>query len=365
MKTGHGLIALAAMVVAACGNGKVEQEPIRPVIAMQVQRGAAESRDVYSGEVRARYESDVGFRVGGKLVARLVDAGATVKNGQVLARLDPEDARLAAGAARSQVAAAESDFAMARAEAARYRELLDKNFISASAFDAKQNAFNAAKGRLEQAQSQSAISANQANYTTLVADADGVVVSVSGEPGQVLAAGQPVLKLARAGEKEVVINAPESQLARFKVGQDVGISLWTDPGKVSAGRIREIAGGADPVTRTYLVRVSAIAPPAEVRIGMSANVLFKGETSESLMMVPLSALARTRGDPAVWVVDPVTKQVKLRPVAVGEFREDGATVTSGLAPGEWVVTAGVHKLRPEQVVRLAQARPAVDTARNP
>jgi multidrug efflux pump subunit AcrA (membrane-fusion protein) len=175
MKTGHGLIALAAMVLAACGNGKVEPEPIRPVIAMQVQRGAAESRDVYSGEIRARYESDVGFRVGGKLVARLVDAGATVKKGQVLARLDPEDARLAAGAARSQVAAAESDFAMARAEAARYRELLEKNFISASAYDAKQNAFNAAKGRLEQAQSQSAISANQANYTTLVADADGVV----------------------------------------------------------------------------------------------------------------------------------------------------------------------------------------------
>ena len=365
MKTARGLIALAAMVLAACSNGKVEQEPIRPVIAMQVQRGAAESRDVYPGEMRARHESDVGFRVGGKLVARLVDAGATVKKGQVLARLDPEDARLAASAARSQVAAAESDFAMARAEAARYRELLEKNFISASAFDAKQNAFNAAKGRLEQAQSQSAISANQANYTTLVADADGVVVSVSGEPGQVLAAGQPVLKLARAGEKEVVINAPESQLARFKVGQDVGISLWTDPGKVSPGRIREIAGGADPVTRTYLVRVSAIAPPAEARIGMSANVLFKAAASESLMVVPLSALARARTDPAVWVVDPSTKQVKLRPVGVGEFREDGATISSGLEPGEWVVTAGVHKLRPEQVVRLAQDRQAVDTARNP
>ena len=168
-------VALSAIALAACGTGKVAEEPIRPVNAMQVERGAPESRDVYSGEVRARYESDVAFRVGGKLVARPVDAGATVKQGQVLARLDPEDARLAAQAARAQAAAAESDFATAHADLARYRELLDKRFISASAFEAKQNAYNAAKGKLEQAQSQAAISGNQASYTTLVADADGVV----------------------------------------------------------------------------------------------------------------------------------------------------------------------------------------------
>jgi RND family efflux transporter MFP subunit len=352
----------ALLVLAACGNTKPAEEPIRPVIAMQVTPGAGESRDVYSGEVRARYEGDVGFRVGGKLVARLVDAGATVRQGQVLARLDPADARLAANAAGAQLAAAESDYALAKSELARYQDLLDRKFISASAFDAKQNAYNAAKGRLEQMRSQSALSTNQASYTTLVADTDGIVISVSAEPGQVLSAGQAVLRLARSGEKEVLINAPESQLERFKVGQPVGISLWTDASRVFPGRIREIAGGADPTTRTYLVRVTALDAPADARLGMSANVHLRSATGESVVVVPLTALSRNRDDAAVWVVDPTTKQVRLRPVSVSQYREDGATVTSGLAAGEWVVTAGVHKLRQDQVVRLAAKAPAVETA---
>ncbi len=356
------VLALLTIALAACSETKPLEEPVRPVLAMQVQSSAAESRDVYSGEVRARYETDVGFRVGGKLTARLADAGAAVKKGQVLARLDPEDARLAASAAGAQLAAAESDYALAKSELVRYEDLLAKKFVSASAFDAKQNAYNAAHGRLEQMRSQASLSTNQASYTTLVADADGIVVSVAAEPGQVVSAGQAVLKLARAGEKEIVINAPESQVERFKVGQPVGISLWTDPERVFAGRIREIAGGADPVTRTYLVRIAAIDPPADARLGMSANVHLKTATGDSIVLVPLTALSRTRENPAVWVVDPATKQVKLRPVSVTQFREDGAAVSGGLAPGEWIVTAGVHKLRPDQVVRLDAKAPTVETA---
>jgi len=352
----------AALALAGCGKAPVIEEPVRPVIAMQVQPGSGASLDVYSGEVRARYESDVAFRVGGKLVARLVDAGAAVKKGQVLARLDPEDARLAANASAGQLAAAESDYTHAKAELARYQDLLDKKFISASAFDAKQNAHNAAKGRLEQARSQSAISSNQASYTTLVADADGIVMSVSAEPGQVVSPGQAVMKLARAGEKEILVNAPESQLDRFKVGQPVGITLWSDASKVTAGRIREIAGSADPVTRTYLVRVAALDPPADTRLGMSANVHLRTDGSRELVLVPLTAIARTREDAAVWIVDPATKQVRLRPVTVAQYREDGAAIASGLAPGEWVVTAGVHKLQANQVVRLAARSPRVETA---
>lgn len=352
------------LLLGACGNTKTAEEPVRPVLAMQVQPGASGGRDVYSGELRARYEADLGFRVGGKMVARLVDAGATVRKGQVLARLDPQDAHLAADASRAQLAAAESDYALARSELERYADLLARKFISQSAFDAKQNAYNSAKGRLEQARSQSAITANQASYTTLVADADGVVVSVAAEPGQVVTAGQAVLKLARAGEKEVIVNAPEGQLARFRVGQDVGVSLWADGGSLLRGRIREVAGGADPVTRTYTVRVAVIDPPSTARIGMTANVIFAPNTEKALVVVPMTALARTRSDPAVWIVDPSSKQVRLRSIAVGQFREDGATVTSGLQAGEWVVTAGVHKLRENQVVRLSQAPAAVETARN-
>ena len=347
--------ATAAALLAACGNGKTVQEPVRPVLTQTVIPGAAATRDVYSGEIRARYESDVAFRVGGKLVARPVDAGARVTRGQVLARLDPEDARLAAQAAGAQFASAEGDFALAKSELDRHADLLAKKFISPSAFDVKQNAFNAAKARAEQARSQAAISSNQAGYTTLVADADGVVVSVTAEQGQVLAAGQAVLRLAHAGEKEVVLNAPESQLARFKVGNAVAISLWADPATVFPGRIREIAGGADSVTRTYTVRVSALNPPAQVQLGMTANVIFATSTDANLVLVPLSALARDGDNAAVWVVDPKTSQVKLRPVTVGQFREDGVTITAGLHAGDVVVTAGVHKLRANQVVRHVAA----------
>jgi RND family efflux transporter MFP subunit len=347
--------ALAALLLAACGNGKVQQEPVRPVLTQVIVAGAGATRDVYSGEIRARTESDVAFRVGGKLVARPVDAGARVKRGQLLARLDPEDARLAAQASGAQLASAEGDFALARAELDRHADLLARKFISQSAFDLKQNAFNAARARVEQARSQAAISSNQAGYTTLVADADGVVVSVAAEPGQVLAAGQAVLRLAHSGEKEVVVTAPESQLARFKVGSAVAISLWSDPGKLFSGRVREIAGGADPVTRTYAVRVSAINPPAEVQLGMTANVIFASSPDASLVLVPLTALARDGANAAVWVVDPKASRVKLRPVTVGQYREDGATITAGLDPGDIVVTAGVHKLRENQPVRHAAA----------
>ena len=349
------IAALAALTLAACSNGKVEHDPVRPVLTQTVIPGASSTRDVYSGELRARHETDLAFRVGGKLVARTVDAGARVARGAILARLDPEDAQLAVQAATAQLASAESDLALARAELERHADLLGKRFISQSAFDVKQNAFNAARARAEQMRSQAGISSNQAAYTTLVADADGVVVSVAAEPGQVVTAGQAVLKLARSGEKEVVVNAPESQLSRFSVGQAVAVSLWADPSAIFPGRVREIAGGADAVTRTYAVRVSVPTAPATAQLGMTANVLFNASTDPNLVLLPLSALAREGANAAVWVVDPTSSKVKMRSVTVGQFREDGVTVTAGLNPGDVVVTAGVHKLRPEQQVRVARS----------
>jgi RND family efflux transporter MFP subunit len=342
-----------ALVLAACGREGPAPSSARPVLTQTVVPGAAATRDVYPGEIRARHETDLGFRIAGKLTTRAVDAGARVKRGQVLARLDPEDARLAAQAAAAQVASAESDLALARAELERHAELLAKKFISPSAFDARQNAFNAASARAQQARSQAALSSNQAGYTTLLADADGVVLSVSAEPGQVLAAGQPVLRLAHAGEKEVVVSVPEGQVARFKIGQAVAISLWADAAVLFPGRVREIAGGADPVTRTYAVRISALNPPEQAHLGMSANVLVQSTVDPSLVLLPLTAIAREGGNAAVWVVDPATGKVRLRQVSVGQFREDGVTVTGGLHPGDVVVTAGVHKLRADEVVRIA------------
>ncbi len=176
------------------------------MLTVTVAPGAAATRDVYSGELRARVESDLAFRIGGKMAARLVDAGARVRAGQALARLDPQDAKLAADSARAQLASAEADHALARAELERAADLLAKKFISPSAYDTRQTAYAAAKARLEQARSQTALSANQEAYTTLAADGDGVVISVSAEPGQVVAAGQPILRLARDGEMEVVVD---------------------------------------------------------------------------------------------------------------------------------------------------------------
>lgn len=354
MKTAFVLLPVV-LLAAACGNDKTALEPVRPVLTQTVIPGASTTRDVYSGEVRARHEADLGFRVGGKVVSRSVDAGARVAKGTVLARLDPEDAQLAAQAAAAQLASAESDLALAKAEMERHAELLAKKFISQSAYDVKQNAYNASRARAEQARSQAGISSNQAAYTTLVADADGVVVSVSAEVGQVVTAGQPVLKLARTGEKEVVVNAPESQVGRFKVGQAVAVSLWADPSTVFPGRVREIGGGADPVTRTYAVRVSAPTAPQTAQLGMTASVLFNSAVDPTLVLLPLSALAREGANAAVWIVDPATSKVKLRAVSVGQFREDGVTVTAGLHPGDVVVTAGVHKLRADQQVRVAEA----------
>lgn len=346
------LLPIAALLLAACGNGKTVTEPVRPVVTQKVVAGAAATRDVYSGEIRARYETDMGFRVGGKILARNVDAGARVTKGQVLARLDPEDAKLAADAARAQVASADADLALAKAELDRSRELLERKFISQSAYDVKQNVYAAAKARHDQMKSQAAVSANQASYTTLVADADGIVLAAMAEPGQVVAAGQPIMKVARSGEKEVVLNAPEGQLARFRVGEEVAIALWSDPQRLFRGRIREVAGGADPVTRTYQVKVAAPDAPPNAQIGMTANVHFKPAVDAGLVLLPLTAIAGEKDAPAVWVVDPKTSKVALRRVKVGQFREDGATIVEGLAPGDVVVTAGVHKLRPDQVVRI-------------
>jgi RND family efflux transporter MFP subunit len=350
-------IALAALslAAAACHREAPAPEPVRPVITILVAPGSTATRDVYSGELRARYETDLGFRVAGKLVTRMVDAGAHVNKGQALARLDPEDARLAVQAARAQVASAQADLTLARAELERYRDLLSKKFISQSAYDAKQNAFDAAQAKVEMARSQAAISSNQSSYTTLASDADGVVISVSAEPGQVVTAGQPVLRLAHDGEKEVVLNAPENQLARFHVGDPALIALWADASRPFAGRVREIAGGADPVTRTYTVRITALEVPVSAQLGMTANVALRTATAADTVLLPLTALANTSADPAVWVVDPRSNRVQLRKVTIGELREDGVTIKSGLMAGERVVTAGVQKLRPEQQVRLASS----------
>jgi RND family efflux transporter MFP subunit len=243
-----------------------------------VSIGGTGAATVFAGEVKARHESELGFRIGGKIVARLVDVGAHVKKGTPLARLDPADVALQAQAAKAAVAAAQTEHEFAKAEFDRYDNLYRQKFVSGSALDQKRNVMNANAAKLEQAQAQLAVASNQAGYATLVADQDGVVTTVSAEVGQVVTSGQPVVRVAREDEREVAISVPENRLDELKAAKRLAVALWANPDKVYAATVREIAPAVDASTRTFAVRVSIVAPDADVRWGMTANVLALGAT---------------------------------------------------------------------------------------
>jgi len=347
------IVSFALVTLAACSQPEPVATAPRPVLAQIVQPASNSLGNVYSGEVRARHETDLAFRVGGKLVARQVDVGSRVVRGDVLARLDPQDAKLAVEAARSQLAAAQADHSLAKAELERYRQLFAKSFVSQAVLDARVTTFNATKAKLDQARAQHAAARNQSDYTMLAANADGVITAVTAEPGQVVAAGQPVVRLARPDEKDVVINVPESRLAELREAKRVLVALWTHPERPYAGHVREIAPTADAVTRTFTVKISVPQADTAVRLGMTANVVVDNPSEASVVTLPLSALDQSAGTASVWVVDPRTRKAAPRPVEIGAYREDGVTVHSGIVAGDVVVTAGVHKLVIGETVRLA------------
>jgi RND family efflux transporter MFP subunit len=353
------VVAIAA-ALTACAPREAPPPAVRPVELMQVKLGSAGSTAVFAGEIRPRLENDLGFRIGGKIVARNVDVGARVKKGQVLARLDPDDVRLQAEAARAQLAATETEYAYAKAEFERYQSLLEQKFVSASALDAKRNAMNATRARYEQAKAQLAVSANQAGYATLTADHDGVITAVSAEAGQVVAAGQPVLRLAREDEPEAAIFVPENRIGELRAARELGVVLWANPARIYPARVREIAPAVDPATRTFAVRLSILERDAALQWGMTANVVLRAGGADNAALLPLTALYRRDGKPAVWIYDPATRKVTLRPVDILAYREDGVVIRAGLNTGDYVVTAGVHKLTEGQTVRPYRPNGATD-----
>ena len=296
----------------------------------------------YSGEVRARSETTLGFRVAGKIVERRADVGQAVKAGQVLARLDPADAGL-------QATQAEAQLALAAADLARYRDLKARNYISASALDARETTFKAA-------QAQAALAKNQAGYTTLVAERNGVVSQVLAEAGQVVGSGQAVFRLAPDGEREVAISIPESEVGAFKPGQVAKVSFWATAGVADrpvSGRLREVSPVADPVTRTFAARISLQDADPLLPLGMTATVRFpNGTGGASTLFVPLTAIFQQGNQPAVWIVG-ADNTVKLQPVSVSAYTDSGAVVTGGLAGGEQIVAAGVNLLTAGEKVRVA------------
>jgi len=330
--------ALAALILAACSKPEAPAQPPRTVRVMKVDGAAASGTLTFPGEVRARYESRLGFRLGGKLVERRVDVGDRVKRGQVLARLDAQDASLNA-------AQAEANRALAEAEAKRYRELRAKNFVSQAVLDAKETA-------LATAAAQAGVARNQAAYTTLVADRDGVVTAVEAEAGQVVAAGQTVLRVAEGSEKEIVIAVPEADVEKVRAAEGFEVGLSSQPGRVWAGRLRELSPGADAATRTFTARIGVAEADDSMRLGMSAGVRAKVSQRDAALRLPLSAFF-TRNDQAnVWVVDPATQTVKLTRVETDGVAGNEMRVKSGLQSGQLVVTAGANLLEDGQKVRL-------------
>ncbi|MDH7452957.1 efflux RND transporter periplasmic adaptor subunit [Luteimonas composti] len=344
-------LALAGLL-SACSGGDAADPAPRPVLVERPQGGPDAAIATFAGEIRARRESPLSFRIGGNLVRRLVDAGERVREGQVLAELDPGDQRLQAEAARAQLAAAEAELARVRADRARYQTLARDQLVSRSAMDAQDAAWRAAEERARTARAQLDVASNQAAYATLRAPRDGVIASRAAEAGQVVAAGQAIYTLAGDDGREVAIALPESRIGEFRLGQEVEVELWDAPGERMRGSIREIAAAADPQARTFAARV-ALAPEAAARaaLGQSARVFVARNGERAALSVPLSALQPgPGGGHAVWVVAPGTGALRLVPVQAGTPGQARVPVLSGLSPEDWVVSAGGHLLREGLVV---------------
>jgi membrane fusion protein, multidrug efflux system len=344
------LAVAATVMLAGCSKPVEKTEEIRPVRAVRL---AADKLDVvaeFPGEVRARIESRLGFRVGGKIIARKVDVGALVKRGQVLMQLDPQDLQLAQAQAGAGLKAAESNRDLASAELKRYQELREKNFVSQAVLDSKQTAYKAAQASYDQARAAYRNQTNQAGYSSLVADADGVVTGVDAEVGQVVAAGSPVVRVARAGEKEVVIGIPEDKVDELRAMTDVRVRTWASPSKIIPGKLRELSPVADPATRTYMARIAIPDSAQDVKLGMTAYVAFASRTPDARMTLPLTALFKGKSGSAVWVVE--NGAVRLAPVQVVGSSGDDLVVAGGISPGQTVVTAGVNLLKPGQKVKI-------------
>jgi RND family efflux transporter MFP subunit len=355
-------LLLLSLILAGC-DAPAATAPASPAAAAKLERPVQVERVKFEraganrefvGVVRARYETDLGFRVAGKIVSRLINNGDVVHAGDVIARLDPQDFVLQVESAEAELAAATSNLAQARAEAERYATLKTRGFAAVADFDRKNAARDEAEGRLERARRTLDLARNQLSYAELKADADGVITATPAEAGQVVAIGQSVARLARHGEKEAVVALPESWLGEARKSQ-ASVRLWSDPDRRFTARLRELSPQADAATRTYAGRFTIADADDTVALGMTATVTLARAADGKIAKLPLAAVLNRGSGPAVYVVD-ASGALELRDVKVAAFTEDAAFVTDGVRDGETVVTLGVQKLRAGAKVRAVDAR---------
>jgi RND family efflux transporter MFP subunit len=349
------VIALAP-VLAACNDTATSATatPDRPVQVQRVVFAPADENREFPGVVRARYETDLGFRVAGKMVARLVNIGDRVRAGDVVARLDPRDLQLQVESADAELTAATSNLAQAAADELRYQNLRTRGYAAVADYERKKAAKDEAEGRMERAQRALDLAHNQLAYTDLKADADGVITATLAESGQVVALGQAVARLAHRGEMEAAVALPETRLAEARQA-DASVRLWSDPNRRFSARLRELSPQADAATRTYAARFTIENPDDTVALGMTATVRLARPATGRVANLPLSAILNRGTGPSVYVVEG-SGALALRPVTVASFTEDAALVSAGVADGDKVVTLGVQKLEPGVRVRTVDTR---------
>ncbi|WP_269531274.1 efflux RND transporter periplasmic adaptor subunit [Chitinimonas sp. BJYL2] len=343
MKPHRLLIGVAVtLALAACGKQVATHENIRPVRTVVVKPESLALGATYSGEIRARRESALAFRIPGQIVERFVEVGQQVKAGQALLRIDARDVVLQQATARSQLEKARLDYE-------RAKQLRERGFVSQANVDAAKVGFDAAKSQFD-------LASNQSGYTTLRAERAGVVTAINAEVGQVLAAGTPAVRVAESGEREVVVSVPESRVEELRKAPSLKVTLWASPDKTYAASLRELAPDTDPVTRTYAARISIKQPDEAIRLGMTAYVSLPGQQGEPGFSLPLTAIIDKDGKTRVWVVDAKTERVSPREVKLAGARNDVVLVAAGLKAGDTVVTAGANLLHDQQRVRLAESQ---------
>lgn len=356
-------LSVLSLALAACSS-KPEPDPRtkQPLVRVEtVHAGASETR-TFTGTVQARVESDLGFRVAGKVLERLVDAGQQVKRGQPLLRIDPADLDLAASAQRQAVAAAQARATQAAQDEVRYRKLAASQVVSQSAYDQIKAAADTAQAELRAAQAQAAVAANASGYTVLLADVDGVVAQTLVEPGQVVSAGQVVVRLARSGLREAVVQLPET--LRPAIGSSAKATIFGRTDASAGARLRVLSGAADPMSRTFEARyvLEGQGEPAPLGATVTLELPIQGTVpANSGVSVPLAGLSDVGKGAGVWLIEGEPAKASWRPVQVLRIADDTAYVAASLKDGDRVAALGAHLLREGQPVRILE-RTAAATA---